>query len=254
MDLPVGGTVSPVDALKMLLDLFTIMRRQKDTHKTVNNLENDLDGSLTLQLLKDFRRLVRRITGNDGASLGLHPAVYFYDHKGRHSRFLFLGVIKTIAEALINNDKGFFKAFTNSREKLEAALISKKSMINQALANVDSKSRIDKISNLIKMSVKDINADKEITNKIIINYLGLDGTVSELTLISPPTSFSRQTKSAVFMKQSLETALSCDGCKGRIDPSKSVSYDHITRVRDGGKGTEENLQLLHPYCNTAIKG
>jgi len=34
---------------------------------------------------------------------------------------------------------------------------------------------------------------------------------------------------------------------------KSVSYDHIVRVRDGGPGDLDNLQLTHPYCNQAVR-
>jgi hypothetical protein len=38
-----------------------------------------------------------------------------------------------------------------------------------------------------------------------------------------------------------------------MEPKKSVSYDHIERVRDGGSGDLDNIQMAHPYCNTGYK-
>jgi hypothetical protein len=37
------------------------------------------------------------------------------------------------------------------------------------------------------------------------------------------------------------------------DPNKSVSYDHIVRVSEGGSGDQTNVQMVHPYCNTGYK-
>ncbi|WP_373366665.1 HNH endonuclease [Vibrio parahaemolyticus] len=42
-------------------------------------------------------------------------------------------------------------------------------------------------------------------------------------------------------------------CNGYLDVDKSVSYDHIERVREGGHGMATNIQLTHPYCNQTIK-
>jgi hypothetical protein len=46
----------------------------------------------TVQVLKNSLNVLERITGNEPKSLGLHPAVYFYNEKGKYSRFLFLGM------------------------------------------------------------------------------------------------------------------------------------------------------------------
>ncbi|MCV5626719.1 HNH endonuclease [Escherichia coli] len=42
-------------------------------------------------------------------------------------------------------------------------------------------------------------------------------------------------------------------CQGYLDTEKSVSYDHIVRVREGGDGNSDNVQLTHPYCNQSVK-
>jgi hypothetical protein len=47
--------------------------------------------------------------------------------------------------------------------------------------------------------------------------------------------------------------LECPICGGLLDVEKSVSYDHIRPIREGGLGVAENGQMVHPYCNS-IKG
>ena len=47
--------------------------------------------------------------------------------------------------------------------------------------------------------------------------------------------------------------LACPICGGMLDPKKSVSYDHIERIREGGAGDIENVQMSHPFCNTGYK-
>ena len=64
--------------------------------------------------------------------------------------------------------------------------------------------------------------------------------------------FSRETKSQAFIEKALQGAIKCEICKGYLHRN-SVSIDHIERIEDGGKGSIENAQLTHPYCNTAIK-
>jgi hypothetical protein len=51
----------------------------------------------------------------------------------------------------------------------------------------------------------------------------------------------------------LKSALKCPICDGYLDPIRSVSYDHIIRVQDGGIGSSGNCDLTHPYCNQSVK-
>ena len=76
------------------------------------------------------------MTGNGKGSLA-HPAVFFYNDKGKHSRFLFLGMVTVLAKRLSNNDSLFFKRFTKVRRKVEDFLITNKSLINLFLQNVN---------------------------------------------------------------------------------------------------------------------
>jgi hypothetical protein len=76
------------------------------------------------------------MTGNNAGSLGLHPAVYFYNERGKYSRFLFLGMAMLIAEKLRNNDDGYFKKFILARKSMEKFLIDNKSLIGIVLQNL----------------------------------------------------------------------------------------------------------------------
>jgi len=66
--------------------------------------------------------------------------------------------------------------------------------------------------------------------------------------------FKNETKSAAFIRQSIKSAVKCPICGGHLDPQKSMSYDHIQRKSDGGKGTVDNCDLTHHFCNTGYKG
>lgn len=89
------------------------------------------------------------MSGNQPSSLRLRPAVYFCTERGKHSRFLFLGVDKAIATAVANNNGEWLKFFTKNRVKIEETLINRKSLINQWLASVNSSQRISRISDML---------------------------------------------------------------------------------------------------------
>jgi hypothetical protein len=87
----------------------------------------------------------------------------------------------------------------------------------------------------------------------VLEHIGLSGKILDLTATPRAVRFSDDTKSQIYYRQAIDTAQKCPICKGLLDVSKSVSYDHITPVRDGGLGTAENGQMVHPYCNS-MKG
>ena len=254
LDLPIGGTSSPVDALKTLIDIFSLVDGASDSKKRLAELSDDTDGSETLNLLKRSKRVADRISGNSHGSLGLHPAVYFYTERGKHSRFLFLGVVKVIAEKVRNNNKEWFKDFTYVRQELEAVLINRKSLINQGLANVNSGQRIDRISDLLNFLVKQLKEGIKVDDVGILAALGLQGAAGDLKIIDAPEGFSAETKSAAFLHTAIATAPRCPVCKGLLHIIKSASYDHKKPVSAGGAGTVDNAQITHPFCNTGIKG
>ncbi|WP_159082436.1 DUF262 domain-containing protein [Paragemmobacter aquarius] len=254
LDLPLNGTASPVDSLKSLIDIFAIIDGESDAKKSLAKLTDDADGQQTIELLKRSLKVARRMTGNDAGSLGLHPAAYFYTEKGKPSRYLFLGVLSAISDAVRNNDKSFFKRFTSQRAKIENTLIARKSLIIQGLANVNSTQRVDKIRGLLKSLVIHFEKQDQVLDRDILRFLGLEGSAGDLKQIEAPVGFSTEIKSAIFLQTAVNCAPRCNICGGLLHVVKSASYDHKTPVAAGGQGHVANAQIVHPFCNTGIKG
>ena len=254
LDLPLGGSKGIRDAIQILIDLMLIANRNQQGYpKLVSDQDDDLTGEQTIFSLKKSLKLISRISGNDGGSLGLHPAIYFYGPSGRHSRAMFLGMSTLIAQKLVNNDTGFFNKFTLSRETLEKILISRKDLIATILQKHLSRKRNTMYAKLINNLVIDISQGKEITDAKIVEITELEGKIVVGDYVSTDTIFNDETKSKTFLDRALQSAIKCPICKGYLDPEKSVSYDHIIRRRENGSGNEQNCQLTHPYCNQSVK-
>jgi hypothetical protein len=254
LDLPLGGPKGVRAALQALIDLLlTAEKDQQGNPKSVSDMVDDVDGNLTINLLKKTQELMQRITGNDKGSLGLHPAVYFYGPTGRHSGAMFMGTVNYISIKLLNNDKTFFGKFINSRERLEYILIEHKDLIATILQRHVSTKRVNSYSLLLEKIISSINNNNEITEQDLVNWSGLEGRAVLGNSNGKSKKFSDDTKSQVFISEALKSAVKCPICSGYLDTAKSVSYDHIHRAEDGGNTSPENLQLTHPYCNQSIK-
>ena len=254
LDVPLGGSVSPVDALAVLIEFLTIASSTDGNTREISADDNDRSGESTVRVLVDSREIIKRLTGNSPGSLGLHPAVYFYNERGKYSRFLFLAMTKLITERVRNNDDAFFKRFTHARSILESFLMENKSLIGILVQNMAKTKRVSNLRDLFKFVVANAEKDEIVTPESVIEHLGLRGRIIDVVSAKTSPRFSDETKSTIFISKALEKALVCPICNGKLDPKKSVSYDHVTPVRNGGLGTVENGALVHPYCNSAIKG
>lgn len=254
LDLPLGGPRGVRTALQALIDIALIANRnQQGNPKTVYDMPDDEDGLCTIDILSRTLRLARRITGNDGGSLGLHPAVYFYGPTGRHSSAMFMGTILLIGKKLTNSDKNFFVKFTKVRSQLEAILIFNKELIATILQKHISSKRIDKYCDFLDQLVIKLDSGDSPTELELVKIAGLEGKVLVGTISSSAKNFSDDAKSGAFLKTALANSITCPICLGYLDTNKSVSYDHIIRAREGGVGTLENCSLTHPYCNQSTK-
>ena len=253
LEVSLGGSVSPVNALALLIEFLTIAGTRAAEYKGVADYADDDSGAATVAVLKNSLEIVKYITGNEGCSLGLHPAVYFYNEKGKYSRFLFLGMTLLLNEKVRNNDRKFFKKFTTQREKIEAFIIENKSLIGILLQNMSKTNRVPKMRDLLMFLVSEFETGTAVTVESMIQHLGLRGRIIDVVATQSSPQFSDDTKSIVFVRNAIKSALICPICRGKLDPKKSVSYDHRKPVRDGGTGDPENADLVHPYCNTGIK-
>lgn len=254
LDLPLGGSKGIRTALQVLIDFMLIANRdQSGVPKKVEDQSEDTDGSATMESLRRSLRLAKRITGNDSGSLGLHPAVYFYGPTGRHSSPLFMGTVALIGKRLSNNDGGFFSKFTSVRSKLEDSLVVHKDLIATILQKHSSNRRNAAYEKLLEKLIEHLRSGGVPTEEWLIDASELRGKIVSGTAISPTTRFSDDTKSEAFIKTALSGAIRCNICGGYLDPNKSISYDHVHRVRDGGFADVDNCQIVHPYCNQSVK-
>jgi hypothetical protein len=250
LDLPIGGSVSPVDAQALLVDFLAIASARRTTPRVLNNEQNDEDGTETLNILEWSKAVASRMTGNQPESLGLHPAVYFYNERGVHARHLFLGVVTLIAEKLRNNDDAFFKKFTSVRRDVEKNLITHKALITQLFANVNQRTRVVRVRDMLETLVRILVAGEIYTTDTLLASVGYSGQILDIQNLQRPERFSAQTKSAAFLRVALDQTPKCPLCGGLLFPLKAISYDHAVPVKDGGRGDIENAQLMHPYCNS----
>ncbi|MBU2926146.1 DUF262 domain-containing protein [Colwellia sp. 1_MG-2023] len=254
LDLPLSGSKGIRTAIQILIDFILIANsNQKDGVVKLDKYPEDLSGDGTLDVLKKTITLASRITGNDRGSLGLHPAIYFYGPTGRHSSAMFLGAITLFNEKLIQNNKSFFTKFTNVRAKLEAILISNKELVATILQKHISHKRVNIFKDLLEKIVVKLSEEQEITQNDLIVFSQLDGKLISGDVQNGNSKITDEQKSKLFINVALNNALTCPICNGYLDVDKSVSYDHIQRVREGGVGNSENVQLTHPYCNQSIK-
>lgn len=254
LQLPIGGSGSTLDGLSLLMKLLSITESTaKRKRPSISQFEEDPDGSETISVLQNCLRVVERITGNDEGSLGLHPVVYFYSERGTYMNDMFLGFAYLLKQKMLDNDKGFFKKFTDTRAKLEEFIVSNKALISQMMVQINSRNRIDRVGDIFRYLVSELSEAKKPTIEGVAAAAKLKGSIVSLREKVEGKNFTDEGKSHMYLKPALQAALRCPICKGFMEPAISASYDHIERKQDGGTGDESNGQLTHPYCNTGYK-
>lgn len=254
LDLPLGGAKGIRTALQVLIDFMLIATRDHAGNpKDLTSTVDDDDGSATIEALKRTTLILNRITGNDGGSLGLHPAVYFYGPTGRHSGPMFMGTIELVGKNIRNNNKDFFRKFTTVRSRLEKILVVNKDLIATISQKHVSKKRVAAHTAFLEQLIELLANDKKVNEGKLVEISGLEGKIVHGQGTTEGKKFSDDTKSQTFISTALHAAVKCSICGGYLDPNKSVSYDHKVPAREKGRGTAENCQIVHPYCNQSVK-
>lgn len=264
LDLPVAGRSYSSDTVGLVLDVIEFInrpkgsdskrpKRRKASDKLAPTMDEDVDGSQTLQFLKNFRRISSRIAGPGQHSLGLHPAVYFYSATGNYQPTAFLAAVDLIEELLKRDG---FNQFCVVRKTFEDLLVKHKVYINLIVRKYGSGYRaLNALSRLYAHILTGLLNNK--SEEEIIPSLGEDESLNFLGPIVDydkgiRREFTKELKSKVFLKEALETAVVCAICGARVH-RKSFTFDHIKNRREGGHGSEENAQISHPYCNSTFK-
>lgn len=138
---------------------------------------------------------------------------------------------------------------------IESFLLRLKPILALLVNAVTSRSRVQKLSQFLEAAVERAENSDVLDNFWAIEFIAPNSRARIFAVSSAVegSDISKETKSAVYLRDSLANAVKCTICGGLIEPSLSVSYDHDQRVRDGGVGSVENVNLTHPYCNTGYK-
>jgi hypothetical protein len=252
-DLPIGGSALPVDGLAMLMRLISICHTGVDEKpRDVKEFQEDATGSGTLEVLKKTKNVLRWISGMDPASLGLHPGIYFYSHRARFNADLFLGFVYFVAIAVAKNQKSVFAEFSKGRAAIEEYIIANKALITLLLQSVRSAARVQAVRQVLQYLIQECAIGRSPTEEGLIRAMGLQGRIVQGAQAKTSPKVTKETKAVVRLRTAIEGAPKCPICSGRID-AKSVSYDHIKRVEDGGTGDADNVQASHFYCNHSVK-
>lgn len=246
LDLPLGGKNHAANSLSMIYELVSLFKSAGEV--------DDENGEKTLSLLKSIHKALRRVNDIHASSLGLHPAIYIYSGGGHFRVSCFHAVIEFSKEL---EQKRKLDTFTKHRADFESILMSSDNIIQQIVRRARQANKaISSIVDYFDVILDELNkgvAPNQVLKSLIsrkeFSYLILESVEQAETKSS---SFSRDTKSAAFIREAIKAAPRCSICNGLLH-GKSIQIDHETRKQDGGTGSLENAQLAHPYCNSTYK-
>jgi len=251
LDIPIGGKLYSAQTLPLILDFVNITNKLNNNFK--DTLSDDQDGNSTIEILHITRKVARRINSIHTSSLGLHPIVYFYSQKGRHKIASFYATVIFLMEL---EERKKLNEFIKVRAAFESILHDFDFLVQQIQRHYRSsigsypyiKDYFFKIIDLLNNGVLKDEVINELRNDANFHYL----TIHTDDIVVTSKDFTRERKSAVYIRDAIKSALKCHICNGYIHKN-SITIDHIDRKEDGGVGSIDNGKIAHPYCNSTIK-
>lgn len=258
VELPIAGHGYGSQTLPLIFDFLNIANDipVKDSSKEKKKLQlSDRGkpvGDDVLKILRNAKRLAQIFTGKDPSSLGLLPAIYFYSVSGRHQPTAVLAMASLVMQ--LKGDKRLLK-FVSIRARFEEFLLSHKHYVNQITVKHGSMAkgyaRLRDLFDFIIRQLLDGKTDAEIEESLAkhttYHYLLSKERVKQTDKIK---EFSRKAKQVAFLQDALEMARKCPICGARKD-NKSITADHIVDKKHGGLATTDNLNYVHPFCNSS---
>lgn len=213
--------------------------------------DDDLDGQNTIAVLTRTRKILQFINSKEPGSFGLHPIIYFYSKKGNFKPANFYATILFVKEL---KQKNLFNKFTRVRKDFEEFIYKNDYVIEQINRNLRStKNSTEPLKNLFILLMNELDqgkSEKEILSLIKQTYKKINFVNDEEEDIR--NAFNTNRKSETYISTALKSVVRCGICGGIVHIN-STSVDHIVRKQDGGKGSKDNGQITHPYCNTGYK-
>ena len=247
LDLPIAHSPISSLGLTILYDIINIANGFKEP-------DDDFTGEKTIEYLKNSKRLFDLFNSNNPCSLGLHPIIYCYSKEGNFKNGSLYGILMFIKKLEMEKK---LKDFIKIRRKFEDFIFNNDELVQQIVRkHRQSNKAINDISRFYQIimtsflnNLKEDDFMNAIKSDSVLNYLKLTKKNYDPVFSS---EFDSNSKNAVFIRDSLKSALRCPICNCLIHKN-SISIDHIIRKQDGGNASIENGQVTHPFCNTGVK-
>ena len=266
VQLPAAGLALTPDSLDLVFNLVNYVNKSVDVSTKAKpgawrfptadglaqcDLEDDANGSLTIEFIKKVRDATRSVFGPGKGSLALHPGVYCYGATGRFLPTAFFAAIEFVQYLHLHRK---FDGFTEKRAKFENFLIGHRHYVNQVagvygaqLRGAPATKRMYDIV-LTNIELGDVEITAKIQSEPILSFIR-DITKEDRQY---GRNFSKDTKNTIYLRAALTNELTCGICHARIR-AKTITMDHKDRKVDGGTGSPDNGQIAHPYCNHGYK-
>ncbi|WP_424975564.1 GmrSD restriction endonuclease domain-containing protein [Dinoroseobacter sp. S124A] len=260
-DVPIAG--KGYNALPFVFELVNVsngipLPTSASAKKIPDALPEDVDGQKTVEFLKRVQSKLRLVSTNHSGSLGLHPLVYCYSATGNFQPNAFLATVEFAAKI---DERGKKNDFTKIRNRFEAYLARNRTYVSLTMSRLGAGGRsLSRVVDLYWSIAEAMWGEKD--DDDIIGWLSQQKDFAHLKQLEVPppgaelppskSSPSSSAKSAAFIRLVMESPRRCAICDAAVH-SNSVTFDHITRAREGGDSRTGNLQPTHPFCNSGYK-
>lgn len=257
IELPIAGHGYGSQTLPLIFDFVNIANNlpvkdpSQKPQKLLPDERPEAKEEEVLNVLRNAEKLAQRMTGLHVSSLGLLPAIYFYSSSGKHQPTAVMAIAFLIMEL---NQKDKLLKFTSVRKSFEEFLKNHKMYVNQVTVKYGSMAKgfrqLKDFYELIIDQLLDGKNDEEI-EKFLNTHIKYHFLKNELpTTTTQIKNFSKNAKQLVFLDEAINCTGKCPICGARKD-NKSITADHSQDKKYGGLATTDNLQFVHPFCNSA---
>jgi len=260
LDLPVAGQGYGPHVLPFLFDLINLVNDVGVSDSSNKNLlkdeklPKDDNGSLSVRYLTKVHATLARISSVHASSLGLHPALYFYNASGGFQP----GSLLSFVTLFKDWDTQEFRNFTKIRADFEAFLLTRRGMTEAIRAlgsGARSRPRVVALYKELIAGLLDGNTLEDLENQLAerTEFAFLFNEIPEIDgkLSAPGKKFARETKGAAYLRDALPRAFRCATCGGILHIN-AMQTGHQTHRRDGGTANINNAMMQHPFCNSTV--
>jgi len=207
----------------------------------------DLTGEQTFAYLLKAKRLAQTIASKEPYSLGLHPGVYAYSKAGKFLPGAFFAEVLFLKDLV---ERKQVRSFTKHRKDFEQFLVDHKYYLTLLTHDGGSKMKsapaIQKYYSRI-LSIITHGGDVMAELRIDTDYFHL------VTAVEPPPTKRRSrvgnASIPLKLREALDSATPCANCGARLYKD-AWQYAHKLAASHKGIGHSDNLDSMHPVCNS----